>query len=149
MIFKIVNIFQQDAHLVVQVEHYNPDGTFWFLEHYRWQGREGLKRKRATNAQGEILLEDGSVAPYSDPPGELEQYLPEGAKWQYLPGPHLDESNILGTIQTIHQRRLASGWPQGRVDILARTAPHKLRQEDHDGSPQLLSKFDSLKDRIV
>ena len=144
MDFKIVNVFEQDCHLVAQVEHYHPDGSFWHLEHYRWQGREGLKHGRQMNARGQLLMDNGEVAPLKMV-GRLEQaYLPVGRAWARESTPYLNEECILQTIRSVHADRLVSGWPQGSVDILGRTRPDKL-QEDWDGCAQLVTKFAYLK----
>lgn len=148
--FKIVDVFTQDGQLIVKAEHYHATGSLWFVENYTWQGREGLKQKRATNALGQLLLSDNSVAPSRivrpGLPDVLEQYLPTGAQWKYRPGPHMDEASILSVIASIHQQRLAAGWPQGQVDVLRRFKP---TQEDEGGIVGLTLGFQSLKGRIV
>ena len=142
MDFKIIDVHNQDSHLAVCVEHYNVDGTLWFTENYTWQGREGLKQKRATNADGDILLTDGTVAPYlaTNDVGIAEQYLPEGKSWQLRPAPHMDDESILTTIRATHKDRLVSGWPS-TTDTLS---PCSCTNEDVDGCDTLVSKFTSL-----
>jgi hypothetical protein len=149
MEFKIVDVFTHDGQLVVTVEHYNPNGSFWFLEHYTFQGREWSKQKRATNALSQLLLDDGTVAPTNpgvgagDPP---QPFLPPGRTWALRPGPHMDDSSILDTIRSIHQRRLVSGWPQGSID---RLGPAKPSPQDTTGAPALAAHFQHLKGRVV
>lgn len=141
--FRIVDIFTQDGQLVVKAEHFRPDGSAWFTENYTWQGREGLKQKRATNALGQLLLDDGTVAP-SDPdpnvPGRRNFRLPPGRTWALRPGPHMDESSILSTIRSIHRQRLLTGWPN-TVDRLGNFRP---KPEDVTGCPALLARFQAL-----
>ena len=141
MDFKIIDVQNQDSHLIVCVEHYHVNGTLWFTENYVWQGREGLKQKRATDADGQILLTDGTVAPsLTNNAGIVEQYLPEGKSWQLRPGPHMDDEAILTTIRDIHKDRLVSGWPS-TTDTLS---PCSCTNEDVDGCDTLVSKFTSL-----
>lgn len=141
MDFMIVDVFTQDGQLVVKAEHYHPTGALWFVEHYTWQGREGLKQKRATNALGQPLLDDGTVAPSTTNPGPPVQviyWLPDGRSWLRLPAPHMVNHSILTTIRSIHRQRLTSGWPQGKID---RLPAFKFSPEDEAGCPVLLTKF--------
>ena len=141
MDFKILAVFEQDCHLVVRAEHYQPDGSFWFLEHYTWQGREGLKAKRKTDKRGRLLLSDGKLAPQrGDPP---ESYLPTGEEWsRHLP-PHVDEDSILSTIRGIHKQRLRDGFP-GVVDTLS---SRPFTRDDASGCQVLTAKFSYLAGR--
>jgi len=141
MDFKITEVYISSGHLVVTAEHYNANGSLWFVEHYTWQGREGLKQKRATNALGQLLLDDGTVAPVAvrrGPLDELVAFLPPGRNWLRQPAPHLVDDSILGTIRSIHKQRLATGWPQGKVDTLRTFKPAPT---DHAGVAVLLAKF--------
>lgn len=144
--FRILDVFQQDHHLIVRAEHFNPDGSFWFLENYIWQGREGLKRKRKTDAQGRILMDDGKPAPLTDHPDveERRQFLPLGRDWARHDTPHMDEGSILTTIRSIHEQRLVSGWPQGTIDTLALLMGNS---QDEVGCPDLIGKFAALAGR--
>ena len=144
MDFKIVDVFTQDGQLVVKAEHYHPSGVLWFVEHYTWQGREGLKQKRATNALGQLLLDDGTVAPsttHPGPPAEVIYSLPAGRTWLLRPGPHMDRSSIVKTIRKIHKQRLVSGWPQGQMDPMCR---FKFNGDDTTGCTGLRSHFQTL-----
>jgi hypothetical protein len=144
MDFKIVDVFTQDGQLVAKAEHYHPSGALWFVEHYTWQGREGLKQKRATNALGQLLLDDGTVAPSTTRPGppvEVIYSLPAGRSWLRQPAPHMVNDSILATIRSIHQQRLASGWPQGKVDQLPGFKPDST---DESGAETLRLKFQIL-----
>ena len=38
---EIVNRFIRDGFFVVEAEHYNDDGSFWYSENYRWRSVEG------------------------------------------------------------------------------------------------------------
>lgn len=145
--YRITAIYNQDAHMCVAVEHYHPDGSFWFSENYRWQGREGSKRKRATDAEGFLLLDDGQRAPERSAAAgetEQEQYLPSGRDWQYRPGLHMDESSLLAAIQSTHDQRRNDGFPQGQIDIIQRLPDDKIDQKDKDGCDALVAHFASL-----
>ena len=144
MIAKIVDVFEKDCHLIVLVEHYHADGSFWFREDYRWQGREGLKQKRATNDQGEALMDDGQVAPTHNVEGDQLHYLPEGREWARLPAPHIVDDSILSVIRSIHAQRLVWGWPQGAIDQVSSIPDSKISQRDRDGCPVLIAKFAAL-----
>lgn len=138
MDFRIIRVFDSNAHLVFQVEHYNADGSVWFTEHYTWQGREGLRRKRMVNRKGELLLSDQSIAPRDQ---DGRQYLPAGKKWRYRPGTHMGQESILDTIRTTHDQRLMSGWPQGSADELATAL---ATPEDVDGITAMNRTFRGL-----
>jgi len=145
MAFKIIEVYVSSGHLVVTAEHYRPDGSAWFTEHYTWQGREGLKQKRATNVLGQLLLDDDTVAPTEivrrGPPDETRQVLPPGRAWKLRPGPHMVDDSILGTIRSIHKQRLVTGWPQGAVD---RLTTYKYSSADQQGCETLRARFQAL-----
>lgn len=145
MKFRIVNVFISDCHLVAQVEHYNFDDTVWHVEHYTFQGREGLKHKRVTNVSGEILMDNDEVAPMRRNViiGDSQvPYLPEGRDWKRHSVPHMDDESILEAIRDTHKQRLVSGWPQNHVDSLA--GREQAAQEDIDGCGILLTTFQGL-----
>lgn len=145
MDFRIVDVYLSSGQLVVTAEHFNPDGSAWFTEHYTWQGREGLKQKRATNALGQLLQDDNTVAPTRvtrrGPPDETEQFLEAGKTWKLRPGPHMVDDSILSTIRSIHRQRLATGWPQGKIDQLP---TFKSGPADNLGSDALKLRFQGL-----
>ena len=138
MDFKILEVSDQACYLNVRVEHYHSDGSTWFTEDYGWQGREGLKQKRATNEQGKILRNNGVVAPVKGNPPK--QYLPKGKAWKLMAPPIMDGDAILGVIKATHVQRLASGWPDS-VNTLSTRTPS---QEDRDGCGMLVSTFKHL-----
>ena len=143
MEFKIVDVFTHDSQLVVKAEHYHPNGALWFVEHYTWQGREGLKQKRATNALNQLLLDDGTVAPFTTRPGQPSEgiySLPPGRSWRLRPGPHMDDSSILEVIRSVHRQRRVAGWPNS-TDRLPR---FKSSSDDMQGCQTLRLKFQSL-----
>ena len=143
--FKILDVFADNAWLVIRSEQYNADGSVWFVENYRWQGREGLKHKRKTNSDGRPLMDDGNIAPLRDVDitGVADPYLPEGRTCARHEVPHMDESSILRTIRSVHTQRLASGWEQGSIDAIS---PGKTpSQPDLDGVSVLVTHFESLK----
>ena len=139
MHFEIVDVFVQDAHLVVVVVHYHPDGSPWFLENYQWQGREGLRRCIKKNARGEFLMDNGVAA----------TALTAGREWARETECNLDERAILHTVQQIHNERVITGWPQGQIDVLPRIPAHKIARRDRDGVGQLRNKLNALKGRVV
>jgi hypothetical protein len=143
--FKIVQVFEKDCQMVVQVEHNHADGSFWHLEHYVHQGREGLRQKRATTRDGIPLMDNDQIAPLVDiVEGAItrqDRRLPPGRTWKLRPGPHLDDDSILETIREIHSLRLLSGWPQGSVDKLS-TSKHS--DADKAGCPSLTAHFQRL-----
>jgi hypothetical protein len=145
--WQILNIKGQDSYLVATVQHFNPDGSPWFIENYRWQGREGGKQKRASDENGELLLDDGSPAPKrlgSDK--EEHQYLPAGRQYKFLPGTHISDESLLSLIRTTHEQRLVSGWPQGYRDSLRSVPTSGVHQRDQDGIAQMVSTFKHLED---
>jgi hypothetical protein len=148
MLFKIIDVEEIDCHLVFCVEHYNADDTFWFLENYRWPGREGNKHKRTTNSQGDILMDNGEVSPTEeDSLGNDMSYLPEGREWAYETAPRVSERLVLSQILSNHNLRLASGWPQGSRDTVSRLPEGKIAQVDRDGCSALLAHLQGLKGR--
>ena len=148
MLFKILEVFTQNGQLVVKAQHYNADGSVWFVEHYTFQGREGVKQKRAVNALGQLLLDDDTVAPTElDSPGVTRRaVLPVGRQWKFRPGPHMDNGSILSVIQSTHRQRVAAGWPQGQADQLPAFTTTPV---DDAGASTLLAKFLPLIGRAV
>jgi hypothetical protein len=150
-----------DCRLVVQVEFHHADDTFWHIENFAFQGREGLKHKRMTNGLGEILMDNGEVAPsrvvvQSDDPDDVDglktqrmQYLPEGRSWARHTTCHMDENSILDQVRDTYQQRLISGWAQGHVDTISRIPTGNIKQADHDGCDVLLTKFAYLKGQTL
>ena len=159
MDFRIVRVFDHDCHLTFQVEHFNADETFWFSEHYLFQGREGLCHQRMENASGELIMDNGEVAPtrlfaksrakaqFTDAENKAfglvdEQYLPDGRDWAYQTTPYLDVSSVLAVIGQSHSSHLVSGLPAANtVDVL-----HSMRPSERDrlGCDSLLLKFQHL-----
>jgi len=148
--FRITDIFLLDCQLIAHVEHLHPDGSFWFSEHYRWQGREGSKRQRMVDDEGFMLMDNGERAPLPDsltPRDIPEAYLPDGRDWAWRDAPSMNESSILDTIRSIHQQRLITGWPQGKVDVCARTPDHKISESDRACCQIILDAFVYLRGR--
>lgn len=148
MAFTITEVFTQDGHLVVKADHFRPDGSAWFTENYTWQGREGLKQKRATNALGQLLLDDGTVAPSTvrrGPPDEVEYILPPGRQWARRSGTHMVDDSILSVIRTTHRQRSTTAYPS-RIDQLRTPVGAGLAPPPADvaGCPALLAKFQTL-----
>ena len=115
--FEILSTTAANGHLVVRSRHYHPDGAFWFEENHVFQGREGLKRKIQRNARGEALLQTGKVAPSRvNYYGFSRQSLPAGESWLLQTQGPFSNKDVLSAIRATHLRRLAEGWPQGRID---------------------------------
>ncbi len=62
--FRIVDVRAEQGQLVVEAQHFYPDGSHWFYNLYSWQGLEEYKNPIVSNEGGDLLLEDGSIAPY-------------------------------------------------------------------------------------
>jgi len=137
MDFKIIAVYEQDCHLVLRVEHYL-DSLPWYKDDYIWQGREGLKRKRKTNANGSLLMDNGRVAPLRDE----EPYLPAGRNWARYGMPHMDDGSILETIKVAHRRSVENGRPY--ADGTIGTAKLTFEDRDYTGCSQLVAKFAHL-----
>lgn len=141
MKWKVLQVFSQDGHLILQVEHYL-DESIWFTENYRWQGREGLRHKREVNIEGQFLMDNGEVAPlldsvHGDPP---VQYLSSGRSWKFLPGPALGEATVFHVIRDTHRQRIESGWPH-TSDVVTSCA---CTNNDSMGVNALLAKFSHI-----
>ena len=76
--FRILDIRSEYGQMVVEVQHFNPDGSHWFYENYTFQGREEYKK--------EIAVIDGKLF--------LEVYNPEFSDF-YQPG-LMEEAPIRG-----------------------------------------------------
>jgi len=143
MDIKIIDIFEHDCHLVFQVEHYKDD-KFWFLQHYEIRGVEGLKHKRKTNNVGEMLMDDGKVAPYvDDGSGKQVQQLSEGRQWDCHDTPHIDVRSIVRCMLRCHAAHLTEGPPPNIIDVL----PNRPTNHNHDmevGCPILFQTFKHL-----
>lgn len=138
--FNITEVRICDCHLLVRVEHLNDDGSIWFREQYAWQGREGAKQKRATNSDGEVLMDDGNVAPKQAGDSGDYYYLPEGRDWALRSGPHMDDDSILSVIRASHERRQGgyvgyNGWDNAHFSFSDR---------DQAGCDTLLARFAGL-----
>ena len=147
MAYRIVDVIDHSCHLCVVVEHLNDDGSVWFLWNYLWPGREGTRQKRQTNGSGQILMDNGEVAPFTTPVHALDvayQYLPEGRTWAYHPAPVMVDASIHESIRLVHQQATDQAWAQGIVDTLPSISE---QAEDRTGCDVLVSKFLPLKGR--
>ena len=149
--FQIVDVRSEYGHLVVEVQHFNPDGSHWFFEHYTFQGRENNRQPRVTDQLGRgstrrmFIKSDGRVAPTRlNSDGERQHYLPDGEEWLRHNRPHLDEDAILKIISRIHTTRLATGWTKGPLRLTTRALGST--PEDNTGADSLLSRFSGMKD---
>jgi len=62
--FRVVDVREAYGRLVLEVQHFKSNGDHWFYEVYTWEGTEEFNRLPAINPQGQLLLEDNSIAPY-------------------------------------------------------------------------------------
>lgn len=150
---KIVDRFEQDCFFVVEVEHFHDDGVFWFMEHYRWCGNEGLKHKRTTRNgnRHEILMDNGEVAPTTTTAlGRIEPYLPDGRDWQRNIEPHMDDSSIWEVIINDHEKRKLAGYAGGRNVLTRAILPQAVADTWLLGTDVLLEHFkDIVGDTVV
>jgi hypothetical protein len=147
--FRIVDIRAEYGQLVVEAQHFNPDGTHWFFEHYTWQGREQYQQPRFTDQLGtdlktrSFIKSDGREAPIRvNDQGEREYYLPAGEGWLRENRPHLDNDAILSVISQIHSHRTTTGWTRGKLRLT--THPVDSNQADRDGVELLKDRFARL-----
>ncbi len=136
--FRILNVKAEYGHVVVEIEHMNPDGSRDYMENYVVRGKEWWIRPWARNEHGQALLSNGSVAPYRISPtalengrGLIEQYAPVGMSWQYSSIPRLDINDIAQIAARTHTQRSDTGW--GRGDLRLLTAPLDYTVGDLDG----------------
>ena len=138
--FKVIDVRAEYGHLVVEAQHFHPDGSHWFYETYTWQGREQDKHPRVVGPKGELYLASGVEAPKSaDTEGILHYYSPEGEGWLRQSGPFLAEDSILGLIASIHQRRGDSSYTDGQYRVT--THPLDSTSADITGAPYLKQRF--------
>ena len=137
--FEVLSVFEIHCHLIARVRHLNRDGSEKCMEDYGWQGRQWFQHKRQVNGSGEMLMDDGSVAPSRLlDEGDSEQYLPEGRDWAMQTVPHMDDSSILDTIRSCHHRH-AQGYNGCNDNV-----PFKPSQQDRDGCSGLVAHFQHL-----
>ncbi len=140
MDYRITDVRAQDGHLVVEVDHFNPDGTLWFAETYLWQGREGNKFLVAVDAQGRRLMDNGLPVPeVPSSTGGFVEELPPAREFKRTTEVHLSNEAILHTISSIHKRGQSTG--RSKPQALGRI-PHSDR--DEQGVARLHAKFCSL-----
>ena len=143
--FDVIDVFNESSRLVVCVNHLHADNTFWHLENYTFQGREGMRRSIKNDSQGFPVMDDGMVPPMRDKGGARVRELPVGREWAMETTFNMTERHILLVIRGIHQQRLLSGWPQDKKDELASIPGNKLIQQDYDGVDILVTAFQHMK----
>ena len=138
---EIVNTFIQDGFFVVEAEHYNGNGLFWYMEHYRWQMEEGNQHKRVVDEAGIPVLDNNQSAPTQlDDTGDISAYLPEGRTWKRHTTPRMDYSSIWEIIIDDHKRRNLIDYPGGR-DVLGRNPLVVITPEMSAGGDALIDHF--------
>lgn len=121
--FRIIDVSAHDGQMLVEVEHFKADGSFDYFENYLWPGREGKRFAMVTDADGLLLLDTGSIAPFTIHPnsGRFFQYRPLGHDWKRATTPHMDNGSVLSVIQQIHDQRKDWGlceWEEFTYEIL-------------------------------
>jgi len=142
--FRIVDVRAEYGQLIVEVQHFNSDGSHWFFEDYTFQGREEFKRPRVIDTQGRLFLDTYAEAPKRSSSGQDEYYLPTGAEWLRSNRPHLDSEGILSVIQSVHEQREVTGWSKGRFRLTV--TPLDGRQDDRRGAAVLAARFQGLEE---
>ena len=144
--FRILDVRAEYGHLVVEVEHFNDDGTFAYFENYLWPGREGDKHARVLNKDGKLLLNDGTVAPEKESISARGpvQYRPAGKAWKRETTPWMDTASITSVIESKHQRRKVTGWTEGQSRLTVH--PRNFTAADTNGVGALVTKFAGLVD---
>ncbi len=149
--FRIIDVRAEYGQLVVEVQHFNDDGSHAYYENYTWRGQEQYQQPIFTDQMGnspivrQFIKSDGRVAPVRG--GEFggnEHYLPVGEQWLRHNRPHLDDASILRVIQKIHAKRDGTGWNKGQQRLT--THPMDFTQDDAAGAPFLKSRFAGLKE---
>lgn len=157
--FQILNVRALNGHLVIEAEHFNPDGSHWFFEEYLFQGREAFKHKRIADDDGFPLLKrtDSDAAPIgtddpsgaraarvADSNGTVEAVLSASREWlRDETQPHLRESSVLKVIAEEHRLPHTQGY-DGRIEGAKRLTPSA---DDLAGASQLRAAFMSLSRR--
>ena len=129
--FRIINIKAEYGHIVFEVEHLYPDGTRDYMENYTIRGEEWFKKPRVLNDAGQILLADGSVAPYTFAFDRSFQYLPAGHEWMRSADPFVDIEGILDAAVLTHEARLNTEWERGDQRLI--TTPLDYTRNYLDG----------------
>ena len=147
-LFRVIDVRAEYGHLIVEVQHFHPNGSHWFYENYTFQGREQYRRPRVTDEGGRLFLKrTGREAPKRavGRDGVARHYLPPGREWLRHNRPHLDRHAILGVIREIHDSRVTSGWDRG----VKRLTTHRLDGSTRDwaGARRLAARFARMKAR--
>ena len=125
-LFRIIGIEAEYGQMIVEVQHFNPDGSHWFFEHYTFQGREGLKFTPVLKS--EVVVYDSFTRKFRG--DDL----------------YLDREGILSIVESIHLKRLETGWSYGKTRLV--TTPLNFRDIDIRGLDLLVSRFKFLEDQI-
>jgi len=129
--FRIINIKAEYGHVIFEVEHLNPDGTRDYMENYTYRGEEWFKKPRVMNTAGQILLDNGAVAPYMTVGDRTFQYLPPGEQWRRDVDPFVDIHGILDAAILTREKRIETGWEKGDLRLV--TSPLNYTRYNGDG----------------
>jgi hypothetical protein len=167
-LFRVIDVRAEYGHLIIEAQHFYPDGSHWFYENYTFQGREQDNRPRITDELGPrprfrnprekgirrgnlaaprtrlFLAGDGRVAPTRpDAFGNEQHYLPEGATWLRHNRPHLSQQGMLSVIRSVHRQRTEGGWTKGGQRLT--THPLDATEQDRRGARLLKQRFAGMK----
>ena len=152
-LFRILDVRAEYGHLVVEVQHFNLDGSHWFYELYAFQGSEQYKRPplvviddaKLGKLKRQLFLADGSLAPVREGlDGKLDYYLPDEADWLRDNRTYLDQYSITSIIQKIHSKRLIAGWTKGKQRLTLYPLDYNI--DDDFGARLLVQQFAGLKE---
>ncbi len=143
--YQIVDIRSDYGHMVVEVQHFNPDGSHWFFELYTWAGREADKHPRVTDSNGRLFIRGtGKAAAYTEHIHlGRRYYLKPGQEWLREGGIFLTNESITTTIEAIHRKRLVTGWTKGAYRL--NTGRLDYTQDDAPGARRLVNRFKGLR----
>jgi hypothetical protein len=66
--FRIVDVRAEYGQMVVEVQHFMPDGSHAYFEHYTFQGREEQTRPLVRDSNDNLFLEEtNALAPSEGP----------------------------------------------------------------------------------
>ena len=148
--FRIIAVSDHDGQLLVEVEHFNADGSFDYFENYLWQGREGSEFPLVMDKKGRYLLANGMAAPSrANSVGRVEQFRPAGYEWKRADTPYLNKAAIVDVIQSIHNQRRSwapdewrGGQKRGQSRLTEPPIPYNKR--DVDGVGRLINDLQGL-----
>ncbi len=141
---RIVDVRAEYGQMVVEVQHFHPDGSHWFFEHYTYQGRQYFQRPWLLDAEGFPQLASGGRAQLRDG-NKNTPLLRTGESLLRENRPHLEDQSVFDVIQMIHAQRLITGWTHGAQRLTTSSLDSSFL--DRAGASPLVSRFQSLIDQ--